>query len=146
MPFNKESHTQAKNILSSRYGKVSEVVNAHVQATMVLPIVSGSNLISIHKFYEQLLKHIQSLETMRNLNTIEGYVRKKLDKLLQIQSNWGGLHGECQQWDFPKVIDTLRQWVEGNPVTQTGKENPTFRRDKNFETRQQNATKWKCVF
>ena len=97
MPFNKESHTQGKNILSSRYGKVSEVVNAHIQATMSLPIVYGSNLISIHKFYEKLLTHVQTLETMGNLNTIEGYVRKKLDKLPQIQSDLVRLHGECQQ-------------------------------------------------
>ena len=104
MPFNKEGHTQGKNILSSRYGKVSEVVNAHIQATMSLPIVYGSNLISIHKFYEKLLTHVQTLETMGNFNTIKGYVRKKLDKLPQILSDLVRLHGECQQWDFPKVI------------------------------------------
>ena len=33
-----------------------------------------------------------------------------------------------------------------NPVTETGKEKPPIRRDKNFNTRQQNATDRKCVF
>ena len=43
---------------------MSEVVNAHVQAIMALPIVHGSNPIHIHKFYEKLLMHMQSLEAM----------------------------------------------------------------------------------
>ena len=32
LPLNTEGYTRAKNILTSTYGKVSEVVNAHVQA------------------------------------------------------------------------------------------------------------------
>ena len=56
------------------------------------------------------------------------------------------LDGEWQQWDFHKFIDALRQWVVRNPVTETGKEKPPTRRDKNFNIRQQNATNRKCVF
>ena len=123
LPFNTEGYTRAKNILTSRYGKVSEVVNAHVQAIMVLPIVHGSNPIGIHEFYEKLLTHVQSLETIGKLNTIEGYVRSNLVKLPQIRSDLVRLDGEWQQWHFPKLRDALKQWVERKPVTETGKEN-----------------------
>ena len=68
------SYTREKNILTSRYGNVSEAVNAHFQAIMALPIIHGSYPIRIHKFYEKMLTHVQSLETMGKLKTIEGYV------------------------------------------------------------------------
>ena len=70
-------------------------------------------------------------------------IKAKLPKL--VITKFSGAHidcirvsfdGEWQQWDFPKLIDALRQQVEGNPT----------RRDKNFKTRQQNATNRKCVF
>ena len=143
--FNTEGYTQVENILTSRYGKMSEAVNTHVQAIMTLQIVHGSNPISIHEFYEKLLTHVQSLETMGKLITIEKYVRNTLDSIPQIRSNLVRLDGEWQQWDFPKLIDALRQWVERNPVTEIGKEKPPIRRDKNFNTRQQNTTDRKCV-
>ena len=69
-----------------------------------------------------------------------------LDKLPQIRSDLVRPDGEWQQWDFPKLIDALRQWVERSLVAETRKDKPPIRRDKNFSTRQQNATNWKCVF
>lgn len=62
------------------------------------------------------------------------------------QVNVVSLGGEWQQWDFPKLLDALRQWAKRNPVTDTGNEKPPIRRDKYFNTRQQNAANWKCVF
>ena len=146
LPFNTEGYTQAKNILITWYGKVSEVVNKHTQAIVTLPIVHGSNSIRIHEFYEKLLKHVQSLGTTEIPDTIERYVRNTLDKLPQIQSDLVRLHGEWQQCEFLKLIDALREWVKRNPVTETGKEKPPNWRDKNFNTREQNETNWKCVF
>ena len=74
LPFNTEGYTKKKNILTSRYGNVSEAVNAHVQAIMALPIIHGSYPIRIHKFYEKMLTHVQSLEIMGKLKTMDGYV------------------------------------------------------------------------
>ena len=92
--LNTEAYTRAKNILMSRYGKVSEVVNAHVQAIITLPIVHDSNPIRIYEFYKKLLMHVQSLETIRKLKTIEGYLRNTLDKLPEIRSALVRLDGE----------------------------------------------------
>ena len=84
LPFNKEGYTKAKNILTSRYDKVSKVVNKHVQAILALPTVHGSNPIRIHEFYEKLLTHVQSLVTVGKLTTIGRYVRNTMDKLPKI--------------------------------------------------------------
>ena len=55
-PFNSEGYERAKNILKSRYGKISKIVNACVQAILVLPHIHGSQLAKIYDFYEKLLK------------------------------------------------------------------------------------------
>ena len=94
LPFNTEGYTWAKNILTSRYGNVSEVVNAIVQAIMTLPIVHGSHSIHIHNFYEKLLAHVHPLEIMEKLRTVKEYVRKTLDKLQKILSYLVSLDGE----------------------------------------------------
>ena len=75
----KDIHKQ--NILTSRYGKVSEFVTAHVQTIIALPMIHGSKPTRIYEFYEKVLTHVQSLETMGKLNTTEGYVRNTLDIL-----------------------------------------------------------------
>ena len=101
LPLDTEGYIQAKNILMSKYCKVSEVVNAHVQVIMTLPIVHGSIPIRIHEFYEKLLTLVQSLKTMGN-------VQNTLDKLPQVQSDLVRLDGEWKQLDFPKLIEALR--------------------------------------
>ena len=83
----------------SKYGKVSEIVKAHVQAMMALPTVHDSNLIRIYELYEKLLTHVLSLEIMGKLNTIEGYVRSTLDKLPQSLSDLVRLDGVWQLMD-----------------------------------------------
>ena len=45
-----EGYEPAKNILKSKYGKSSEVINAHVQEIMGLPVVNGKNPKMIHEF------------------------------------------------------------------------------------------------
>ena len=55
---------RAKNLLKSKYGKTSEIVNAYVQNIMALPIISGTNPVKIHQFYEILLFNVQALEML----------------------------------------------------------------------------------
>lgn len=102
LSFNTERYKQAKNILTSKYEKVSEVVNAII----ALPIIHDSNPIRIHEFYEKLMIHVQSLETVQKLTT--------LDKLPQIWWDLVRLDGEWQQWNFLKLTDALPQWVKRN--------------------------------
>lgn len=67
LPFSTEGYEQAKNILSTKYGKTSEIVNAYVQNLLGLPVISGSNTLKIHQFYEKLSFNVQALDTQGNL-------------------------------------------------------------------------------
>ena len=64
-----------------KYGKQSEVANAHVQNIMSLTHINDSNPYKIHEFSEKLLNSVQALETMGKLKEINGYVKLTLDKL-----------------------------------------------------------------
>ena len=54
LPFTSEGYTKAKNILLTKYGKPSEVANAHVQNIMSLPQINNTNPQKIHDFSEKL--------------------------------------------------------------------------------------------
>ena len=87
LPFSSEGYMHAKNLLKSKYGKTSEIVNAYVQNIMALPIISGTNPVKIHQFYEKLLFNVQALETLGKLKEVNGYVRTSLDKREGIQGD-----------------------------------------------------------
>ena len=53
LPFTTEGYQRAKNILKSKYGQMSEIVNAYVQNIMALPMITGSHPKKVHEFYEK---------------------------------------------------------------------------------------------
>ena len=54
---------KANNILKTKYGRPSEVANAHVQSIMGLPVITGTNPAIICAFYEKLVTNIQTLDS-----------------------------------------------------------------------------------
>ena len=48
-----DGYTRSKNNLVKKYGKHSEVANAHVQNIMPLPHINNSNTYKIHEFSEK---------------------------------------------------------------------------------------------
>ena len=48
---------------------------------------------------------------------INGYVRTTLDKLEGIKGDLVWNDKDWQEWDFPRLVEALRQWVERNPVS-----------------------------
>ena len=87
MPFTSEGYTRAKNILLTKYGKPSEVANAHVQNIMSLPQINNANPQKIHDFSEKLLCSVQALDTMGKIKEMNRYVRVTLDKLQGIRAD-----------------------------------------------------------
>ena len=60
----------------------SEVAGSYVTNIIELPFLAEREVPKIHRFYEQLLFNVESLETLGKLDTIEGatyYVVKKLE-------------------------------------------------------------------
>ena len=64
LPFTTEGYGRAKNILKTKYGKTSEIVNAYVLSILSLPTIKGADSAKIHDFYEKLVSSVQSLETL----------------------------------------------------------------------------------
>ena len=96
-------------ILKTKYGKESEIVNAHVTNIMSLPVIYGSNPNKILEFYEMLSPNLQALKTMGKIEEVNRYVRMTLDK-------WEGIRGELvrtddswQDWEFPHCGSELRE-------------------------------------
>lgn len=69
LPFTSESYQRAKNILTSNYGKISEIVKAYIDNLNALPVITGSQPRKIHKFCQTLNYHVQSLETLGKLSS-----------------------------------------------------------------------------
>ena len=70
LPFTSESYQRAKNILTSNYGKISEIVKAYIDNLNALPVITGSQPSKIHKFCQTLNYNVQSLETLVNFRLV----------------------------------------------------------------------------
>ena len=138
LPFSAEGYEQAKSILTSEYGKESEIVHAYVNNIMGLPTISGSSPKKVD---------VQSLETLGRLRDVTGNVRAVLDKLKGIKADL--VRGETgwQDWDFTKLLQAVKRWKEINPVEEVedSKSGDSHRRQegnfkprmKSFQTQQQ---------
>eukprot|EP00795_Rhopilema_esculentum_P005574 gene5574-9577_t len=104
---NGEGYERAKQILKSKYGRPSEVINAHVQCIIELPVIRGSNPHKIHDFFNKLLPSVQALESLGRLKSISGYTRLTLDKLEGIRADLVRLDDQWQEWGFPQLIEAL---------------------------------------
>ena len=54
LPHNSEGYKKAKELLQERYGDDNEVVNAHIQQILSLPVIHGTSKAKIHSFYDNL--------------------------------------------------------------------------------------------
>ena len=87
LPFTTEGYERAKNILKTKFGMESEIVNAYVSSIMSLPVIHGTNPNKVSQFYEKLCASVQALETMGKLGEMNGYVRITLNKLEGIRGD-----------------------------------------------------------
>ena len=145
LPFTTEGYTRAKNILEKKYGKPSEVANAHVQNIMSLPHIHNSNPYKIHEFSEKLLSSVQALETMGKIKEINGYVRLTLDKLQGIRADLVRTDDDWQDWKFPQLVEALEKWTSRNPKPHSddNRNHPYKHPNKAYQTKQQ---KLECVY
>jgi hypothetical protein len=101
LPLTSEGYERAKQILKSKYGKPSEVVNAYVQNIMSLPHIRCTNPNKIHDFYAKLSSSVQALE---KLKTVSGYTRLTLDKLEGIRADLVRTDDNWQDWGFTQLL------------------------------------------
>lgn len=119
LPFTTEGYERAKNILKSEYGKVSEIVNTHVQNIMSLPVITDSNPSKVNDFYNILLYNTQALETLKKLDKVSGMARTVLEKLKGIKVDLVRGKEEWQDWDLAQLIKEIKQWRDINSCFDT---------------------------
>ena len=109
LPFKTEGYERAKTILKAKFGKPSEVTNAHIQCIMSLPIITQTSIGKINDFYEKQVTRSQALDTMGKLKEINRNVRLTLDKLSAIRADLVRTDDDWQEWDFWQFIEVLRK-------------------------------------
>ena len=149
LPFTSEGYNRAKSILVGKYGKLSEVVNAHIQSVIALPTINNTNPYKIHDFYERRITHINTLDTMSKLKEINGYVRFTLDKLCGIRADLVRTDYNWQNWGYNEPIEAIRKWIERNPIERLERSDRPIkeqhRREYIMQTHQNTKTK-ECVY
>ncbi|RMX40965.1 hypothetical protein pdam_00014870, partial [Pocillopora damicornis] len=116
LPFTSEGYQRAKNILTSNYGKISEIVRAYIDNLNALPVITGSQPSKIHKFCQTLNYNVQSLETLGKLSSCFSMVRGVLDKLPGIKAELVSGKVGWQDWGFTELIRALEEWKAIHPL------------------------------
>ena len=119
------------------------MVNAHIQCILELPKVQGTDPSKVHKFYETLASQVQTLETLGKLDEIGGFVRGTLDKLPDIRADLVRLDDKWQQWNYPQLVESLRQWCNRNPKETSSRSRPNPKKDQAFQA---STTPKPCVY
>ena len=148
LPFTSEGYERAKAILQTKYGKPSEIVTAHVKGIMELPTITGTNPQKVHEFFERLTTHVQALETLGKVKSINGYVRLLLDRLPGVRSDLVRSDENWTDWEFPHLVEALRRWTERNPVHDEKRDKHLLERkaDKSFHAQQKPISNIGCVY
>ena len=87
LPQTVEGYERAKSIIKEEYGKISEIINAHVNNILELPTVTNADPKKVNDFYKTLLFNVQSLETLGKIERVNGMTRSVLDKLKGIKAD-----------------------------------------------------------
>ena len=101
-------------ILNVKFGKPGEVCTTHIQCITSLPVITNSILNRIQEFYEKLVISVKNLETINKLKENNGYVRLALEELPSIRVDLVRFDNNWQEWDFAKLVDSLRRWTWRN--------------------------------
>ena len=116
LPHTPEGYNRAVTILKDRFGKESEIIKAFVKEILDLPIIPTADAKKIHEFYEKLAYSVQSLETLRQLDVINGTVSMVIDKLPAIREDLVRNDEDWEKWNFVQFTEALQRWTRRNQV------------------------------
>ena len=151
LPYTAEGYNRALAILKDIFGKDSEVVKAYVKEILDLPYTPSSNPKRILEFYEKLAYYVQSLETLKKLDAVNGTVSMTIEKLPNIRRDLVRNDSKWEEWNYVQLTEALRLrlWTRRNPV-EAKQDDPNKREGRNqyhLQT-QQGKSKQKrvCVY
>lgn len=144
LPVSSEGYKRAKIMLE--HGDPAEVVNAHIKQIHSLPVQNGISKQKVHEFHDQLLCHVQALDTLGKLQDVTGNVRMTLDKLEGIRADLTRTDPEWKKWDFNQLLEAL---IDQNPIQHGERESrppgSNWKRETALSTRENSKAK-SCVY
>ena len=150
LPHSPEGYNRAKAILEERFGKESEIVKAYLKEIIDLPHTPTANPKKILEFFEKLSYNVQALESLNQLNHVNGMVSLTLEKLRTIRGDLVRNDPEWEQWDFIKLTNHLRLWTRRNPVDDFKPEPETFKKrekpHRTSQTQQRKSTIYNTIY
>ncbi|CAB3993480.1 Hypothetical predicted protein [Paramuricea clavata] len=81
---------------------------------MDLPTITSSNPKKIHYFSDRLTHAVHALETLKKLETVNGYVPMTLNKLSGIRGDLVRTDPDWESWDFAKLSEAVRIYGYGH--------------------------------
>ena len=121
--------------LKTEYGQSKQVVNAHMEEIIGLPLIKGSNHAKIQEFYEKLANNFDALQTLGEDNMLKGFVLTTLNKLPHIKSDLVRTDDNLEEWGMKELLVNIQKWLVRNKVivgTKPGGEGS--RRERNWYT------------
>ena len=119
LPFTPDGYQKAKDLLSRRFGKTSEVVGSYVRHILELPTIRERDVKKIHEFYEILLFNVESLQTLKSINKLDAAVRFTFDKLGVIKNELAMIDENWSEWSFVQFLEALEKWTINNPIPES---------------------------
>ena len=91
-------------------------MKTYVKDILNLPPIPTSNVKKIHEFHDKLAYSVQSLETLNQLEAVNGTVSMSLEKLPAIRGDLVRNDPNWENWNFIQFTEALRLWIRRNPV------------------------------
>ena len=89
--------------------KKSDIVKAYNKEIMDLPYISSANPRKIRNFSKKLNYCIQALESMKQLNKVNGKVPMTLAKLPEIRGDLVRTDSDWKNWHFTQLVQAVKQ-------------------------------------
>ena len=77
-----EGYQTAWKRLKAEYGQTKQVVNAHMEEIIGLPVVKGTNYTKVQEFYEKLSKSFDALQTLEEDGSLRALAMTTLNNFL----------------------------------------------------------------
>jgi hypothetical protein len=116
LPHTAEGYNRATAILKDRFGKECEIVKCFVKEIMELPHIPTANVKKIHEFHDKLAYCVQSLETLKKLDALNGTVSMTLEKLPAIRGDLARNDTKWEDWTYIQLTEALQFWTRRNPL------------------------------
>ena len=139
-----EGYQTAWKRLKAEYGQTKQVVNAHIEEIIGLPVVKGTNYAKVQEFHEKLSKSFDALQTLGEDGPLRAFAMTTLNKLPHVKPDLVRRDESWEDWNLKDLLDNLQMWlIRNKPTTDSKHHEESTRRERNWFAGKGNGGKWK---